>query len=113
MRHLGDALAPGAAPALETLYLYRNEIGDEGMRHLGDALARGAAPALETLDLRENKIGDEGMRHLGEALARGAAPAIKELAKYSWVPGLHLGGNPASDAAKKAVEDALKNRGSQ
>ena len=28
-----------------------NKIGDEGMRHLGDALARGAAPALETLYL--------------------------------------------------------------
>ena len=26
-----------------------NHIGNEGMRHLSDALARGAAPALETL----------------------------------------------------------------
>ena len=49
------------------------------MRHLGDALARGAAPKLETLDLHSNKIGDEGMRHLGDALARGAAPALKKL----------------------------------
>ena len=28
-----------------------NKIGDEGMRHLGDALARGAAPALKELNL--------------------------------------------------------------
>ena len=57
LRHLGDALARGAAPALKDLGLWENKIGDEGMRHLGDALARGAAPALETLDI-SNQIGD-------------------------------------------------------
>ena len=31
-----------------------NKIGDEGMRHLGDALARGAAPALKGLALGDN-----------------------------------------------------------
>ena len=60
----------------------KNKIGDEGVRHLGDALARGVAPALTTLDLRNNEIGDEGMRHLGDALARGAAPALKRLNLY-------------------------------
>ena len=44
------------------------------------------------------------MRHLGDALARGAAPALE---------GLMLVDNPASDAATKAVEDALKKRGGQ
>ena len=39
------------------------------------------------------------MRHLGDALARGAAPALKKL----W-----LSANPASDDAKQAVRDALK-----
>ena len=168
-------LARGAAPALKTLGLEGNNIGDEGMRHLGDALARGAAPALKELRLRGdtisdegllkqgkrhyldgaflvahladakelncidlgwgdeearrfaaalehatahgalkaleglsfamNKIGDEGMRHLGDALARGAVPALQKLA-------LDMNDeNPASDAAKKAVKDALKNRG--
>ena len=40
----------------------------------------------------------------GERLARGAAPAL--------VGGYRLlfDGNPASDAAKQAVQDALKNR---
>ena len=95
------ALVSGAAPALERLCLWKNEIGDEGVRHLGDALERGAAPALKGLDLGSNKIGDEGMRHLGDALARGAAPALKRLELFR---------NPASDAARKAVEDALKKR---
>ena len=48
-----------------------------------------------------NKIGDEGARHLGDAIARGEAPALKEL---------DLDNNPASDVAKQAVKDALKNR---
>ena len=61
------------------LQLEGNNIGDEGMRHLGDALANGAAPALQTLNLQINKFGDEGARHLGDALARGAAPALKTL----------------------------------
>jgi hypothetical protein len=30
-----------------------NKMGDDELRHLGAALARGAAPALETLDLRQ------------------------------------------------------------
>ena len=183
---LEDAHAQGALKALETLDLHENKIGDEGLRHLGDALARGVAPALKSLvignpasaaaqkaqkavqdalktrnyldgaflvahfadakklDCRKlgwgdeearrfaaalehataqgalkalvkidlsnfygtsqaakNKIGDEGLRHLGDALARGAAPALKELP---------LGGNPASDAAQQAVQDALRNR---
>ena len=59
--------------------LEHNEIGDEGMRHLAEALANGAAPALKELSLVSNKIGDEGLRHLGNALARGAAPALKRL----------------------------------
>ena len=61
------------------LNLGSNQIGDEGMRHLGDALARGAAPALKELSLFNNKIGKEGARHLGDALARGAAPALETL----------------------------------
>ena len=51
MAAFGGALGSGAAPALETLSLYVNKIGDEGLRHLGDALANGAAPALGTLGL--------------------------------------------------------------
>ena len=55
MRHLSDALARGAAPALEELYLERNQIG-EGARHLADALAGGAAPALKAVNLDRNLV---------------------------------------------------------
>ena len=44
----------GALEELEELNLSDNKIGDEGLRHLGDALARGAAPALEELNLCGN-----------------------------------------------------------
>ena len=40
--------------ALKTPLLSHNEIGDEGLRHLGDALANGAAPALKVLELTGN-----------------------------------------------------------
>ena len=62
-----DALARGAAPALETLWLWSNEIGDEGVRHLGDALTRGAAPALEELYLRGNPASDAAKQALLDA----------------------------------------------
>ena len=67
----GCATCSWRSAALDSLYLYNNKIGYEGLRHLGDA-ARGAAPA--ELWLSENQIGDEGMRHLIDILARGAAP---------------------------------------
>ena len=37
----------GAAPRLETLYLYGNQIGDEGCMALNAALKEGAAPSLK------------------------------------------------------------------
>ena len=52
------ALSSGAAPALERLQLWYNQIGDEGARHLANALARGAAPALEKLSLDYNPASD-------------------------------------------------------
>ena len=70
MRHLGDALANGAAPALKGLFLNDNKIGAEGMRHLGDALARGAAPALETLYL-------EGNSKINGAMKQSVQDALK------------------------------------
>ena len=79
--------------------------GDEEARRLAAAIehahANDALQALVTLDLSLNKIGDDGLRHLGDALANGAAPALKTLL---------LSGNAASDAARQAVEDALKLR---
>ncbi len=43
-----------ASELLLDFVLERNQIGDEGVRHLGDALARGAAPKLWSLNLDRN-----------------------------------------------------------
>ena len=90
--------------SLRALRLPHNAAGGVGAAALAEALKFNET--LEELDLFNNKIADEGMRHLGDALTRGAAPAIKEV---GW-SGLQIDGNPASDAAKQAVQDALKNR---
>ena len=63
----GGALGSGAAPALESLNLISNQIGDEGMRHLSDALANGAAPALEKLGLSGNPASDAAKQALRDA----------------------------------------------
>ena len=54
------------------------------------------------LNLYGNNIGDDGMRYLADAFAKGALPALE------YAPG--LGGNPASDAAQRAVKDAFASR---
>ena len=46
------------------------------------------------------------MRRPGDALARGAAPALERLSLSYY----EIDGNPASDAVKQTVQDALKNR---
>ncbi|EOD35128.1 hypothetical protein EMIHUDRAFT_373341, partial [Emiliania huxleyi CCMP1516] len=75
---LSEVLASGAAPRLETLYLKRNKIGDEGCKALAAALGKeGAAPRLEGLNLGSNQIGDEGCKALAAALKEGAAPSLK------------------------------------
>ena len=51
--------------------------GDAEAAQLAEVLASGAAPRLETLDLFENQIGDEGCKALAAALKEGAAPSLK------------------------------------
>ena len=75
MRHLGNALARGAAPALEELYLEYNKIGDEGARHLGDALAGGAAPEIKTLNLDHNLASDLAKQAVQDALKQRSEAA--------------------------------------
>ena len=91
-RHLGDALANGAAPALKTLWLSYNKIGDEGLRHLGEAVARGAAPALEVLDL--------GFGIAGNPASVAAQQAVQRACKDRWLDGAFL---VAHFADKKAM----------
>ena len=45
-----------------------NKIGDEGLRHLSDALARGAAPALKHLGLGNNPASDAAQQAVQDAL---------------------------------------------
>ena len=73
---MGGALA--CCTKLRTLVLDYMGADDAAMAAFGGALGSGAAPALATLNLLYNKIGDEGARHLGDALARGAAPALEQ-----------------------------------
>ena len=45
-----------------------NKIGDEGMRHLADALANGAAPALEKLYFDDIPASDAAQQAVQDAL---------------------------------------------
>ena len=88
---------------LETLGLGSNQIGDAGAAALAEACRQ--LPKLEYLGLNENQIGDAGMAALAEAIAKeGAFPSLTSFGYYG------LRGNPASDEAKKAVEEALEKK---
>ena len=85
---------------LEGLYLGGNQIGDAGAAALAEACRH--LPKLEKLYLAYNEIGDAGMAALAEAIAKeGAFPSLTKI---------NLGVNPASDEAKKAVEEDLEKK---
>ena len=127
---IAAALDRGAMPRLEVLALWNAAIGDAGLVALAPALRR--RPALERLDLAGNPFGDEGLAalvaprpadapppqaealaqlkvlhldrsqitddgcaHLASRLRSGALPALGRL---------FLGGIPASEAARAAVQ---------
>ena len=63
-----DASAP-LAPALKTINLFQNQIGDEGARRLADALAAAsAAPALKKLELSSNPASDDAKQAVKDAV---------------------------------------------
>ena len=99
---LADACAKGALAQLTVLSISNNQIGDPGLTSLADACAKGALANLTTLYLIDNQIGDAGCTALADACAKGALPNLTYL--Y-----IHLY-NPASQSAKKAVQDAINNR---
>jgi hypothetical protein len=107
------ALAPALRrrPALETLYLHGNPIGDEGLAALvapppppAGALSppTGVLTKLKALGLINTQITDAGCAALAAALDSGALPALEFI---------DLSGIPASDAAITAVQEALKRTG--
>ena len=85
----------------QRLSLNNNLIGDAGVTALANACAGGAMAQLKELWLYKNKIGDAGMIKLSEACAGGTLPKCTTII---------LEGNPASQEAQQAVEDALQNR---
>ena len=88
------------------ILIYGSGTSTSGGAAAGAAAAAPFDGSLLAVRLPVRPSRDEGVRHLSGALARGAAPAIKEVG----FDGLVLRGNPASDAAQRAVKDALKNR---
>ena len=104
---IGDAalaaLAPALRrrPALETLYLHSNPLGDEGLAALvaPPPPAAGTPPRpagglkkLKLLDLSFTQVSDAGCATLVAALHSGALPALDTL---------HLDDIPASGAARR------------
>jgi len=114
---IGDAglvaLAPALRrrPALKSLYLSLNPIGNEGLAALvAPPPAAGAPPPttttgglikLKELSLNCTRITDAGCGTLAAALDSGALPALKMLS---------LHGTPASATAIGAVHEALRSR---
>ena len=85
-------------PALQQLSLARCEIGDEGVASLVANLGKDDFGQLEKLYLSNNKITDAGCATLSRALDDGVCPPLQLLT---------LANNPASEAARQAVRDAL------
>ena len=72
---LAAALA-SAMSALQELTLSLNRIGDVGMHAFADEMRQGSLPALATLRLDSNALGERSMRSLGGCSAPPAAAAI-------------------------------------
>ena len=76
-------------------------ITDDDMSTFSRAVSKGALASLKILDLGSNKIGDPGTTALADALGKGALPKCTSILMV---------GNPASDAARQAVKDAIASR---
>ena len=94
-------------PALETLGLAGNPLGDEGLAALvaPPPPARGALPPpagvlakLKELHLNKTQITDASCATLAAALNNGTLPALERVS---------VEGAPATAAAKAAVREAL------
>ena len=56
---------------------------------------------MQVLNLNANKIADAGLTALAKAVESGALPKCTDIGMF---------GNPASDEAQQAVEDAIASR---
>ena len=78
---LGGAFARGGCPALEELYLSKNEkLGAEGIRYLATALRdAGSRCQLRILDIRWTEMGLPGAECLAIAFQSHACPKLEVL----------------------------------
>ena len=77
-----DAMPKGALPALATLALDHNELGDAGIEALAFRLAAGEWPKLRHLSLGGNEPLDPLAPHDAVANRREIAEALKERARH-------------------------------
>jgi len=88
-------------PALETLALYEEAVGPDGVQRLAEKLGAGALPAMTALDLYGAHVGDAGASALAAALGRGALPRLDHL---------QLGHTAIGDVGLVALAPALRRR---
>jgi len=114
---LGNQSLAAMAPALQKLPLlcflsfWNTGIGDEAVTSLVSNLGKDAFKALETLDLDFNKVTDKGCATLVSAIKAGALPSLTRVElSATGAPDDpdSVVQNPASEAAMRAVEQALE-----
>jgi hypothetical protein len=101
---LAASLRKGAAPQLDGIYLDDNRIGDEGAAAFATWLREGPAPMLHRIELCNNQIGNNGVAAFTASMRECAAPHLEALA----ICFSDSDSNPVSQAAVRALEDALR-----
>ena len=109
-------------PALESLHIFEDSVGPDGVQRLAEGLGAGALPAVTWFQLLSMHMGDAGASALAAALGRGALPRLQLLALCNATIGdaglvalapalrrlpalefLHLMGNPFGDEGIAAL----------
>ena len=67
-------------PALESLNIYEDSVGLDGVQRLAEGLGAGALPAVTWCQLLSMHMGDAGTSALATTLGRGALPRLQLLA---------------------------------
>ena len=97
------AVALRQLPVLQALNLACCDVGDEGVASLVDNLGKDDFKKLDILALADNEITDAGAAKLLAAINAGGLPKLTQHP-------FQLDGNPTSESAVAAVEDALAKR---
>ena len=95
-KHVAEALKVNTS--LNQIYLFSNNIGDEGTKHVAEALK--VNTSLKEMGLNCNTIGDDGAKQLAEALK--VNNSLKEIA-LNW--------NNIGDEGKQLLRDAWREAG--